>query len=312
LNKVKGAILGIAVGDALGIPVDFSNRSFLRQNPVVGMKAYGSHHQSAGTWSDDTALSLCLLLQLVEGYDLQALADKLVRWKTEAFWTPHGEIFDVGIATNSAIHRLQMGATPYKSGECEEYSNGNGALMRIFPLAFYLFDKSIHQRWDIVCEVSGITHCHIRSKIACFVLIELAVNILKGLDKCLAYQEARHTARDFANAIDLDPSEQEIFFRIFYDDITQIPEAEIYSTGYVIHTLEASLWSFLKTNSFSEAVLMAVNLGGDTDTTGSVTGALAGLYYGYDAIPQEWINVLARKDDILALVAQFNYLNQDL
>ena len=294
----KGLLFGIAIGDALGVPVEFMSRKHLQANPVVGMREYGTHHQPAGTWSDDSAMSFLLVEQLIEGYDIEGLGKKFCQWYQYNYWTPHGEIFDIGVATRNALDKVAKGVSALESGECDDYSNGNGSLMRILPLAIYLQDKPIDQRFCITKEVSGITHSHIRSVIGCFFAVEFVIQLLKRKDKCDAYYEAQNIVRDYLHLIDIKSTEIELYNRILFDDISRIPEQDIYASGYVLHTLEASLWAFLTTDNFKEAVLKAVNLGNDADTIGAITGGMAGLFYGVEQIPKEWINQLARTKDI--------------
>jgi ADP-ribosylglycohydrolase len=301
----KGLLFGIAIGDALGVPVEFMSRKHLQVNPVIGMRAYGTHHQPAGTWSDDTAMSMLLVEQLIEGYDVQKLANRFCHWYQYNQWTPHGEIFDMGVATRNAMDKLAKGVPASSSGECDDYSNGNGSLMRILPLAIYLQNKPIDERFRVVKEVSSITHAHIRSIIGCFFAVEFVINLLKEKDKCDAYAEAQNIVRDYLHLINIKTSEIELYNRILFDDISRIPQEDIYSSGYILHTLEASLWAFLTTDNFKDAVLKAVNLGDDADTIGSVTGGLAGLFYGFEQIPTEWVETLVKKEDIEELALNY-------
>ncbi len=294
----KGLLFGIAIGDALGVPVEFMSRKHLQANPVISMREFGTHHQPAGTWSDDSAMSFLLVEQLIEGYDVEGLSKKFCQWYQYNYWTPHGEIFDMGVSTRNAMDKIAKGVSALQSGECDDYSNGNGSLMRILPLAIYLQNKPIDQRFCITKEVSGITHSHIRSVIGCFFAVEFVIQLLKEKDKCDAYYETQNIVRDYLHLIDIKASEIELYNRILFDDISCIPEQDIYSSGYVLHTLEASLWAFLTTNNFKDAVLKAVNLGDDADTIGSLTGGMAGLFYGFEQIPEEWISQLARTKDI--------------
>ena len=294
----KGLLFGIAIGDALGVPVEFMSRKHLQVNPVIGMREYGTHHQPAGTWSDDSSMSFLLVEQLIEGYDIEELGKKFCQWYQYNYWTPHGEIFDMGVSTRNAMDKIAKSVSALESGECDDYSNGNGSLMRILPLAIYLQDKSIDERFCITKEVSGVTHSHIRSIIGCFFAVEFVIQLLKEKDKCNAYYETQNIVRDYLHLIDIKSSEIELYNRILFDDISRIPEQDIYSSGYVLHTLEASLWAFLTTDNFKDAVLKAVNLGDDADTIGAITGGMAGLFYGFEQIPEEWINQLARRSDI--------------
>ncbi len=303
----KGLLFGIAIGDALGVPVEFMSRKHLQVNPVIGMRDFGTHHQPAGTWSDDSTMSFLLVEQLIEGYDVEALGKKFCQWYQYNYWTPHGEIFDMGVATRNAMDKIAKGVSALQSGECDDYSNGNGSLMRILPLAVYLQNKPIDQRFCITKEISGITHSHIRSVIGCFFAVEFMIQLLKEKDKCDAYYQTQNIVRDYLHLINIKSSEIELYNRILFDDISCIPEQDIYSSGYVLHTLEASLWAFLTTENFKDAVLKAVNLGDDADTIGSLTGGMAGLFYGFEQIPSEWINQLARKDDIEDLVSKTGF-----
>ncbi|WP_262150097.1 ADP-ribosylglycohydrolase family protein [Chryseobacterium foetidum] len=306
-NSIKSGIFGVCIGDALGVPVEFRSRDELRRSPVTTMRAMGTHRQPAGTWSDDSSLALCLVDSLCVGYDLEDMALKFLQWYNEEIWTPHGSVFDIGIATSQAIRRISKGTSPNLCGGTSEFDNGNGSLMRILPLLFYIKDLPIEERFDKVKEVSSITHGHIRSVLACFIYLEFTLEILTGKGKWEAYRIMQETVRDF---LDHNPicSQEEMnkFHRILelkvgeYDlaPLYTLQDGEIGSSGYVLASLEASLWCFLTTESYSEAVLKAVNLGDDTDTTGAITGGIAGIYYGFENIPQEWVSDLVRKDDI--------------
>jgi ADP-ribosyl-[dinitrogen reductase] hydrolase len=303
----KGILFGITVGDALGVPVEFLERNILAQNPVSDMIGYGTHNQPAGTWSDDSSLTFCLAESLCEGYDLNDQARRFINWYEHAYWTPKGTVFDVGIATSRAIWKLKNGVLPTQAGGSDERSNGNGSLMRIMPLLFYIKDKKIEERFQKVKEVSSLTHVHIRSIVACFIYLEFALELLVEKDKLEALYNSRERVRNYLEENSI-LSDEEIFrFNrtiskpdSFYDikPIFEYKEEELSASGYVLHTLESALWCFLNTDNYRDAVLKAVNLGSDTDTTGAVTGGLAGLYYGYNAIPDKWIDVLARKEDI--------------
>lgn len=304
--QTKGLLFGIAIGDALGVPVEFMSRKHLQANPVTSMRAFGTHHQPAGTWSDDTSMSMLLVEQLVEGYDIEGLGKKFCQWYQYNEWTPHGVIFDMGIATRNAMDKLCKGVSPLQSGEYDDYSNGNGSLMRILPLAFYLQDKPIDERFCITKEVSGVTHSHIRSVIGCFFAVEFMIQLLKEKDKCDAYYETQNIVRDYLHLIDVKSSEIELYNRVLFDNISCIPEQDIYASGYVLHTLEASLWAFLTTDNFKDAVLKAVNLGDDADTVGAISGGIAGLFYGFEQIPNDWVKVLAKCEKIEKLADRFD------
>jgi ADP-ribosyl-[dinitrogen reductase] hydrolase len=309
-NVGRDILLGIATGDALGVPVEFVSRDQLSKDPVVSMRGYGTHHQPPGTWSDDSSLTFCLAESLCQGYNLYDLASRFVSWYENAYWTSWNRVFDVGIATSHAIQALKNNTSPTLAGGTTVDSNGNGSLMRILPLVLFLRDKNISERFNFTKEVSSLTHRHIRSVIGCFIYLEYALGLLNGQDKHTALLSAKKIVTDFLRHNTLC-AEEELFkyHRLLTPSdslyeikpIQEYPENEIASSGYVVHTLEAACWCFLSSENYKDAVLKAVNLGSDTDTTAAVTGGLAGLYYGHEQIPAEWLAVLSRRDDIADL-----------
>ncbi|QRO50681.1 ADP-ribosylglycohydrolase family protein [Butyricimonas virosa] len=302
-NLNKNILLGTAIGDALGVPVEFEHRQELEKNPVVGMREYGTHNQPKGTWSDDSSLALCLAESLCNGYNLNDIADKFIRWYYDGYCTPYGRVFDVGVTTARAISYLQSGCKPELAGMDRERDNGNGSLMRILPLIPYIINMEEEDRFRIIGEVSSLTHRHPRSILACISLCEFAIQYinLQSIEK--AYQTMQQTMLQLLKKEMF--IEEDIPFKrlvgLSYEEFKNIELKDIRSTGYVIDTLEASLWCIFNTTSYKDAVLKAVNLGDDTDTVGAITGGLAGIIYGYDTIPSKWIDTLARKDDIIGL-----------
>jgi len=295
---VKSALFGVAVGDALGVPTEFCSREYLRKKPITDMIGYGTYNQHAGTWSDDSSLTFCLAEALTQEFDLNVIGQNFVEWYYDNFWTAREEVFDIGNSTRIAINRLAHGESPSLTGDFDESSNGNGSLMRILPLLFYLLDKPIDERFELTEQVSSITHGHIRSVIACFYYLEFAKHITEGMDKFESYRSLQSEISDYLTKRSLNPLEIKLFDNLLRNEIYTFPENKIYSSGYVLHTLEASIWCFLTTDSYEKAVLRAVNLGEDTDTTASVTGGLAGLLYGVESIPQKWLLQIARHNDI--------------
>jgi len=301
LKVLNTILIGTAVGDALGVPVEFQPRGYLKANPVTDMRDYGTHEQPKGTWSDDTSLMLCLAESMSEGLDTNNLAQKFIAWKNDNLWTPHGWVFDIGIGTRLAIERLESGMTPELTGGFDEMDNGNGSLMRILPLVLHIKDLNIDERYEWTKKISSITHAHVRSVMACFYYLEFAKKIIDGKEKFQAYNELQSELTQYFEQREINPIEIHKFHRLLNEDITKVNEDNIKSSGYVIDTLEAAIWCILTTNNYKDAVLKAVNLGHDTDTTGAVTGGLAALIYGMNTIPKEWINTLVRKDDIINL-----------
>nr|WP_321221925.1 ADP-ribosylglycohydrolase family protein [uncultured Psychroserpens sp.] len=313
MKTVTNMFLGLSLADALGVPVEFKPREHFSDFPVTTMLEYGTHNQPKGTWSDDSSLTFCLAQSLIHGYSLQDIALNFIKWKRAQLWTPHGSVFDIGIQTRSSIETLQriienedFEALSFLKYEVDEYTNGNGSLMRILPLLYYIKGKPIKAQFDIIWEVSALTHGHIRSAIACLIYLKFAEYINNGLTLKNAYHTMQKDIKQFFIAEAISNYEIEHFNRIINNDISILEKSDIKSDGYVINTLEASFWCLLTTNSYLESVFKAINLGDDTDTTATVVGGVAGMAYGLDDVPKNWIDALVRKNDILKLSEQFS------
>ncbi len=186
-ERVLGGLWGAVVGDALGVPVEFQSREQLRQNPLQDMRGYGTYHQPAGTWSDDSSLMLCTVEGLADGFDTGRLGMLFTRWLDQAHWAPWQEVFDVGGTTLMAINRLSQGVEPEQAGLIDENSNGNGSLMRILPVALRYFDLPVEELLDHAHRASALTHRHVRGQMACGVYCTMVSALLQGADKIEAY-----------------------------------------------------------------------------------------------------------------------------
>ncbi|NLM46357.1 MAG: ADP-ribosylglycohydrolase [Firmicutes bacterium] len=309
--RIKDAIVGLCVADALGVPVEFCSREALKENPVVGMRAFGTYNQPAGTWSDDTSMTLCLVDSLLNGLNYSDIMDKFLKWLREGAYTPYGEAFDIGRTTRAAITRYAGGTPPLACGGTAEHDNGNGSLMRILPLLFYLHAVygpdfiCNEEAMGIIHNVSALTHAHKRSQIACGIYLSIAEELLQKSNPVGAFTEGTDRAFAYYRKHDEFAAELTYYDRLVQKDFANLPEKEIKSSGYVVHSLEAALWCLLNTNSYRDCVLLAVNLGDDTDTVAAIAGGLAGLNYGYGCIPGEWLHVIAKRDYIEHLCRQY-------
>ena len=297
-NICKGILFGVAIGDALGVPVEFKSREEISKQPVTDMIGFGSHRKPAGTFSDDSSLTFCLAESIASGFTVDDTARNFINWRYHNYWTADNEVFDIGITTQNAIDRLVKGTRPDLAGDFGVRSNGNGSLMRILPLLVHIRNKPMAERYELIKQVSSITHGHVRSAIACFYYLEFAMGILNRQKKLDIYYNLQKDIAAYSQSIEISQDERNVFDKLLIDRIDLIPENQIQSSGYVLHTLEASIWCLLNTDNYKDAVLKAVNLGNDTDTTGAVTGGLAGLLYGYESIPEHWLGQLARREDI--------------
>lgn len=308
-NIYLDGIMGLVVGDALGVPVEFKSREELKADPVICMRGYGTYNLPKGTWSDDSSMTLATLDSLRNGYKLTDIMDAFVAWLTCAKYTPYEDVFDIGFATRNAIIKYMTTNDVKNCGGNSEYDNGNGSLMRILPICLYLYERqkmvctSEDEAIYVLHEVSGLTHNHIRSKMACGIYFfcvkailgkngSLREKLQSGISAGMQYYQ-----RDLRNFDELN------YFVRLRDLATfsQLEESEIKSTGYVVDSLEAAIWCLIKTQSYKECVLKAVNLGNDTDTIAAIAGGLAGVEYGYEGIPVEWIESIAKKEWIKAL-----------
>ncbi len=304
-SKILSGLMGVCVGDALGVPVEFSRREKRVKNPVTTMTGYGTYNQPPGTWSDDSSLTLCLAEALCEGFNLEAIAHNFCRWRYESYWTARGKVFDIGGTTRQAISNLKKGVPPTQAGGSQEWNNGNGSLMRILPMAFRYKVVDFPELIEEVHDCSCITHGHLRSQIACGIYVSIAICLLEGLEPKAAYLDGIERVKPIYSPPKY-AGEMHLFSRILEGEIDSLPMDAISSSTYVLHSLEAALWCLLTTSSYAEAVLKAVNLGGDTDTIGAITGGLAGTNYGIDNISAKWLEVLARKDDIIELAKKLH------
>lgn len=265
-TKLKDAIYGLAIGDALGVPYEFLKRGEFECTDMIGN---GTHNQPEGTWSDDTSMTLatCMSIKNKKHIDVEDIRKEFEEWMFNNKYTPFDEVFDWGTTCSNAIYD--------KKGCDDEWSNGNGSLMRIIPLAFVndITDEEIE-------NVSAITHAHSISKEGCVYYVRIAINLLRGINLTEAIRKVVKEGSVYDSLLWIDEYE----------------ENEIVADGYVVNCFKAAIWCLFHTNSYKECVLKAVNLGSDTDTTAAVAGGLAGIIYGYDAIPKEWIEKLQKKD----------------
>lgn len=304
-ERILGGLWGAVVGDALGVPVEFQLRSTLDEQPVTDLRGFGTYKVPAGTWSDDSSLLLCTLYSLIgPRLDAADLAQRFVRFLDHAYMTPAGEVFDIGTTTASAIARLREGVPPEEAGSDAESDNGNGSLMRILPVPLRFYRLTDTQLVKLAHSASSLTHRHPRSRLACGYLSVFAKYLIGGDTPKAAYSRANAFASSHYST-GIWEAELPHFARVLSGHIGELPRSVVPSAGYVIHTLEASLWCLLTTRSYEEAVLAAVNLGGDTDTTACVTGGLAGIYHGLTQVPERWRKALARSEDLDDLFARF-------
>jgi ADP-ribosyl-[dinitrogen reductase] hydrolase len=302
-QRAKGALMGFIVGDALGVPYEFLSREEMTANPATGMTGFGTYDQPPGTWSDDTSMLLCIMENEILSGNVYTLADRFVRWYEDGYMTPHDVCFDIGITTRTALERCIAGIDPCQSGLDDPRSAGNGSLMRIAPYAFRDMPDARHH----MLEQNGITHRAPLAQISCMAWQEIFIGLLDGKEPAAAISDIFEYFERIVRNWLKEGHEQcrDVIGRIRHPRFSELPASEIQSSGFVVHTLEASLWCLLQSTDYRSAVLNAVNLGEDTDTTAAVTGALAGAYYGIQSIPADWIDALVRREHVEMMIDKF-------
>lgn len=327
-DLIKASLYGFAIGDAMGVPIEFITREKLLKNPVTKMLGYGSHDVPEGCWSDDTSMVLATMDSIIQskGINYNDMADKFCAWINDAKYTPTNELFDLGITTKESLirywnesthktfgigrntltamgkyNREKVDAT--KCGGTSISSNGNGSLMRILPIIYYIYYNNINEekRYNLIKNVSSITHAHEISIMGCFIYTEYILYLLNEVDKFVAYDNlAKINYKKYFSEETIN-----LYKRIINKNLINLSINDINSSGYVLDTIEAVLWVTLKSTNFKDSIISAINLGNDTDTIGALVGGISGILYGYNSIPGEWIKDLKGKPLLDELSTKF-------
>lgn len=291
-DKFSGAILGLAVGDAVGVPLEFKNPGTFQ--PVNDMIGGGPFNLQPGMWTDDTSLALCLAESLTEKekFDPRDQLQRYLKWYQEGHLSVNGRCFDIGNTTRKALQIFEDTGNPYP-GLDDEYAAGNGSLMRLAPVPlFYMSDPK--QAVEMSAKSSCTTHRNILAVDSCRYFGGLIHGALIGKNKKELLSPRYAPIENYWENNPLAPLVDEVAAGSFKEK----EPPEIRGRGYVIKSLEAALWAFYKSKNYKQGCLMAVNLGEDADTTGAIYGQLAGAFYGKTGIPQEWLNKLAKREII--------------
>ena len=293
LDRYQGAMVGLAVGDALGAAVEFRPPGTFP--PVTGMREGGPHGLKPGYWTDDTSMALCLAESLLtcKGFYARDQMERYVRWWREGYMSSTGRCFDIGNTVRAALERFLQNGEPY-AGSTDEWSAGNGSLMRLAPVP--LFYRQ-HPAWAIgrAADTSQVTHANRVAVDACRYMAALIIGALNGasreelLSPLYAPEPGYWDTRPLAAPI----------HEIATGSFRAKSASQVQGSGYVAHSLEAALWAFHETDNFRDGALRAVNLGDDADTTGAIYGQLAGAFYGLEEIPQEWAGQLVQLNLLL-------------
>jgi ADP-ribosyl-[dinitrogen reductase] hydrolase len=297
LNRYRGSLLGLAVGDAVGTTLEFEEPGSFE--PIEDMVGGGPFELEPGQWTDDTSMALCLADSLVQrkGFDPRDQMDRYVRWYREGYLSSNGRCFDIGNTVRSALTAYETTGEPM-SGSTDTYSAGNGSIMRLAPVSM-AFAGDADQAAHYSGESSKTTHGAPTCVDACRYLGHIIASALAG--------DAKGELLTWHNYQLAGPWTAEVV-QIIQGSYEEKEPPDIKGSGYVAECLEAALWAFHRSDSFREGCLLAVNLGDDADTTGAVYGQIAGAFYGEDGIPDEWTERTAYHDQILKFADELHDL----
>ena len=308
-SVVKSSLYGFAIGDAFGVPVEGTGRDELKENPINDIIGFGKHNVPEGTWSDDTAMTLATMdsISQKDCIDYDDMMSKFCKWFYYGDYTTDGKVFDIGFSTRKALNMYKITNLPaIQCGSANENDNGNGSLMRILPVILYLRNLDIKEdeKVNIINTVSSLTHANEISKLGCYIYNVFISNILDGKTKEEAYLETRKY--DYSKYYSKEALKE--YSMLLTHDIRNYNEETLKSSGYVVDTLETAIWVILNTNNYEDSIVKAVNLGGDTDTIGAITGSISGILYGYDNIPKKWLDKLKNKDYLEEIISKYEKL----
>jgi ADP-ribosyl-[dinitrogen reductase] hydrolase len=290
----RGCLPGLAIGDALGAAVEFESPGTFP--PVTSYRAGGPHGLAPGEWTDDTSMALALADSIASvGWDLNDQADRYVQWWRTGKYSVNGRCFDIGVATHKALKNYTVIRDARISGNRSEMSSGNGSIMRLAPVPIryaHLHPDNVDELCRLAEESSLPTHSSQQCLSACRYLAVILAALMHREDRREMLSPKWAGLREIEAKEPLQPLVREVALGSFM----QKQPPEIKGSGWVVRSLEAALWAFHDANSFEEAVLKAVNLGDDADTTGAICGQLAGACWGESHIPQPLKSGLARRD----------------
>jgi ADP-ribosylglycohydrolase len=298
MYHVRDGVIGLAIGDAMGVPTEGNKREILLAKPVVKMLPKISAGIPKGAWSDNTSLSIATIDAISKsGINYTAMGDNYVRWFTTNQFCSINESFGVSNTTlKSLVRYTQRLEEAYECGSDDYYDNGNDPLCRCLPLAYYFnvkkdTDKKI---LEVVKRVCSITHKHEVAVLGCYIYVRFLMYLLKGINKHSALNQVRKLDFSMFNKSSLDE-----YKRILVADINEFDIDEIKNSSFIVDTLEAAIWCFMKSESFKECAIATTNIGGDTPTIGAIAGSLAGIFYGYSNIPKSYLEDLRKRDYLI-------------
>ncbi len=305
MSKYVNGMLGLAIGDAFGVPLEGTPRKRLVSEPVTDYQFDFVHQKKAGDWSSGTSLTIATIESFneVNGFDYQDMMNKYLSWLMNGDYTSTKKAFNVGVTTNRALNNYFLGKMkPVDCGLNNADSNDNGSLLRMLPIAIYCYEKRLNfqEISELVNNITSLTHRHEISKLGNYIYVNYCILLLDGYDKYRAYELLKKIdysmyKRDAINR----------FRKVIKNKIYNFDLKDIYSNTDVVKTLESVFWIILNTETFKQAIIGACNLGDATSSIGAITGSLAGLIYQFDDIPNNWIINLTNSKYLIQLMNNF-------
>lgn len=306
-NRLKNGIIGFIIGDAMGVPLEFTKR---REEKVIDMLEYGSHNMPKGSWSDDSSMVIATMQSIIDNkgnINYKDIMNNFILWIEKGKFTSNNKTFGVGGTTLKALRNYYykeefiMYKDPLMCGIDDIKDNGNGSLMRILPIAYYCYYKKLNEEeiYKLVKDISSMTHRHSISILGCYIYVLFVIGILNGEEKEKIYKGIRKY--NYNKYFDNETINN--YGRLLDNDISLLDIDNINSSGYVLNTLEAVIWCFMNSNNYNESIIKAINLGDDVDTIGALVGGLSGSYY--NKINNKWLKDIKRKDYLLDLCSGY-------
>ena len=286
-DRYRGALLGLATGDAVGTTLEFAPRGSFE--PIADMLGGGPFNLEPGQWTDDTSMALCLAASLIDcqGFNARDQMQRYCDWWTSGYMSSNGKCFDMGMTVADALNRFQLTDDPY-AGSTDPNRAGNGSLMRLAPVVLF-FHPNLEKCIHFAAESSRTTHGADEAIDACKIFAQILAAALDGRPK----SEVLAAAEPISASARLNG--------VASGNYRKRRASEIRGSGYAVDSIEAALWCFERTDSFRDAILAAANLGDDADTTSAICGQIAGAYYGASGIPESWTDRLCMRDEILQM-----------
>ena len=303
----KDGIIGFAIGDAMGVPVVFTNRERLMDNPITSMVGNMRHNVPKGTWSDDTSMTLATMDSIIQSNgDIIAndMANKFIDWMENGKYTPGGKIVDIDRTTLRALGKFKTTRRSAVNCGCTSNTdNGNGSLMRMLPIVYYAYLNWMEQDkiLKLVAGISSITHANELVIMGCYMYVNYALELLNTNNRKNAYAKIQNLDYSMFSMPTI-----RAYTRILDNEIYHFSIDEIKSSSNIVDTLEAVFWVLMNTDTYNQAIIGAVNLGSDTDTIEACTGGLAGIMYGVKSINSDWKIDLRKYEEIVELCEKFD------